>query len=644
MCGIFGYIASFPIPDAEAVLVRGMDAQAHRGPDGRGTWISPDRRVGLSHVRLSIIDIDSGTQPMVDPASGVVICYNGEIYNYLELKSDLVGAQFRTHSDTEVILQAYLRWGRECVHKLRGMFALLIWDPRAQTLFFARDRFGIKPLYWMVRNDRVYFASELKALLPLTAERRIAKHALAEYFSFQHMVSGATLLEGIKEVPAAHSGTVAFDGSVRPTRYWEVHYEPDPYHTEAYFVEKLRELMADSIAKHIRADVDVGAYVSGGLDSSLVAILGRAGRAAGTFKAFNGRFAESPAFDESRYARAVADENGMTIYVQDITEDDFVDNIEKVIYHLDTPVAGPGSFAQFMISRLAATQLKVVLGGQGGDELFGGYARYLIAYFEQCILGAIDGTLNNGNFIVTYESIIPNLETLKEYKPLLQEFWTDGLFGDRDERYFRLINRCTTLGNLIAFDDLPMDAVHSAFKKIFWGANVGPESYFDLMTHFDFKTLLPALLQVEDRMSMAHGIESRVPLLDHPIVEFAATIPANIKFAHGELKRLLRLAFAHRLPKAVRERKDKMGFPVPLNQWFNSGGKVTEFVHDMLGSARARSRSYLSSPGQMDNVLSNQGAFNRSLWGLLSLELWQRQFIDATAATTVSDNVIAISS
>ncbi|WP_395757172.1 asparagine synthase (glutamine-hydrolyzing) [Achromobacter sp. EB05] len=630
MCGVFGFISHAPVGDAESILNRGIAMQRHRGPDGEGAWISRDRRVGLAHVRLSIIDLSTeAAQPMTDPDSGMVITYNGEIYNYIELRKEL-GGDFRTTSDTEVVLRAYLRWGADCVKKLRGMFAFVIWDPKCNAAFFARDRFGIKPLYWTKQGERVYFASEMKALAPFMATRTVCASALSEYFSFQFTLSGATLLEGVHEVPAAHCGWMPQDGSLQIERYWEVHYELDAYHTEAYFVERLRELMAESIDLHMRADVEVGAYVSGGIDSSLLAILGREARPTGPFKIFNGRFSENQAFDESRYAQIVADENSMNCYFQDMTQDDFVDNIQDVIYHLDGPVAGPGSFPQYMVSRLAASKVKVVLGGQGGDEIFGGYARYLVAYFEQCIKGAIDGTLNNGKYVVTYESIIPNLVTLKEYKPMLQEFWSGGLFSPRDERYFRLINRANTLNGVVAPEAIAAEPVMRAFKEIFWGDNVGAEAYFDRMTHFDFKTLLPALLRVEDRMSMAHGVESRVPFLDHPLVEFAATIPANIKFASGELKRLLRVAFSQRLPSAVRERKDKMGFPVPLNHWMKAGGRTTEFVCDMLGSAKARSRDYLAPGVNLIDQTSKQGAYNRNMWAFLSLELWHQQFIDAS--------------
>jgi asparagine synthase (glutamine-hydrolysing) len=429
-------------------------------------------------------------------------------------------------------------------------------------------------------------------------------------------------------LPAAHYAVVAPGETPSPRKYWEVHYDIDYDHTERWFAQRLRDLLEDSVRFHLRADVEVGSYVSGGVDSSLLAAMARDIRPDGPFKAFNGRFADGPDFDESHYARALADENGMELHVADIGENDFVDHIAKVIWHLDQPTAGPGSFPQYMVSRRVGENIKVVLGGQGGDEIFGGYARYLVAYFEQCIKGAIEGSLHSGNFLVTYESIIPNLATLRQYKPMLREFWASGLFGERDERYWRLVNRANTFGGILAPEALDQRGTFEEFKGIFWGSNVGKESYFDSMTHFDFKTLLPALLQVEDRMSMAHGVEARVPFLDHPLVEFAATIPADIKFKNGELKRLLRVVFSDRLPQAIRERKDKMGFPVPLNLWLKKGGRARDLIGDILGSGSARARPYLREGMSIDSVLDSQSVYGRNLWALLGLELWHRQFVD----------------
>ncbi|WP_026349773.1 asparagine synthase (glutamine-hydrolyzing) [Bordetella sp. FB-8] len=630
MCGIFGFIAKAPInsESAKSTLEKGLDRIRHRGPDGSDVWVSRDGLAGLGHVRLAIIDIETGAQPMSSSEGRYTIVFNGEIYNYIELRKELGVEHFRTQSDTEIILHAYRKWGSACLERLRGMFAIAIWDAQEQRLFLARDRFGIKPLYWAETKSGLYFASEIKALLPFLDQRAVNNTALADYFTFQFCLGEKSLIQGVRQIPAAHYAVVGSGESPQPRRYWDVHYNIDYDHTEHWFRERLVELMSDSVRMHLRADVEVGSYVSGGVDSSLLAALAREQRPEGRFQIFNGRFTDGPDFDESKYAKALADERDMQLHVTDIGEQDFVDNIAKVIWHLDQPTAGPGSFPQYMVSKQVGQNIKVVLGGQGGDEIFGGYARYLVAYFEQCIKGAIEGTLHSGNFLVTYESIISNLETLRQYKPMLREFWASGLFGERDDRYWRLVNRANTFGGILNTEAMDQRATMAEFKSIFWGENVGKESYFDSMTHFDFKTLLPALLQVEDRMSMAHGVESRVPFLDHPLIEFAATIPADIKFKNGELKRLLKSVFSGHLPQAIRDRKDKMGFPVPLNLWLKKGGPARDLIGDLLGSAKARSRPYLNPGMSLDAVLDTQSIYGRNLWALLGLELWHQQFID----------------
>ena len=631
MCGIFAIIkkSSDKSASLHQAVESGLERIRHRGPDGSNVWTSPEQSVGFGHVRLAIVDIETGAQPM-SLEDGTTIIFNGEIYNYLELRQELGVDSFVTSSDTEVILRAYKRWGEDCVHHLRGMFAFLIWDAPTRRVFFARDRFGIKPLYWYEHpSGDVYFASEIKAFLPFMPQRSVSSRALSDYFSFQFCLGDKTLLEGVRQVSPAHCGWLANGSPLQIHQYWEVHYDLDFNHTDRFFIDRIQALAEDSSKFHMRADVEVGAYVSGGVDSSLLAILGSKYKPhESAFKIFNGKFLEGDAFDESQYAQAVADEHGMELHVASISEQDFVDSIAKVIYHLDSPVAGPGAFPQYMVSKLASQHLKVVLGGQGGDEIFGGYARYLIAYFEQCIQAGIDGTLHDGNFVVTYESIIPNLTTLRAYKPLMKEFWSNGLFEPRDQRYFRLINRANTIEPMLAPGTIRREEAFEDFRKIFWGSNVGKESYFDMMTHFDFKTLLPALLQVEDRMSMAHGLESRVPFLDHPLVEFAATAPANVKFLNGELKRWLREAFSDKLPRSIRERKDKMGFPVPLNLWLKRGGKARDLIGDTFSSSKARSRPYLAKSLSLDEILDSQSIYGRNLWALLSLELWHQQFID----------------
>lgn len=624
MCGIAGAVKlkHEPIPGLERNLQVMNTLQQHRGPDGEGKWMHPNHHVGFAHRRLAIIDLVTGAQPMSDGA-GNWVTYNGEIYNYIELRNELGLENFVTTSDTEVILRAYQKWGADCVNHLRGMFAFALWDEENSTLFCARDRFGIKPFYYTIVDGVFYFASEVKALLPFLERVETDLDGFKDYVTFQFCLAGKTLFKGVKELLPGHTLQVA-KGKVETRRYWEVYYNLDFDHTPKYFEEKLQALIEDSVKFHLRSDVPVGAYISGGVDSSIVASLASK-MYPDNFMGFHGRFSFSPEYDESRYARALAEYHGFELKEIDITAQDFIENIRKVIYHLDFPVAGPGSFPQYMVSKLASQHRKVVLGGEGGDETFGGYVRYIIAYFEQCIKAAVDGTMHSGNFIVTYESIIPNLVSLKQYKPLLQEFWREGLFEDMDRRYFRLINRANLMHDEVHWELLQDYSPFETFRSIFHGDNVQRESYFDLMTHFDFKTLLPALLQVEDRVGMAHGLESRVPFLDHSVTEFAATMPSNVKFKDGTMKHILKTAMRQVLPPAILERKDKMGFPTPVTEWVK--GEARDFVRDVFSSRKALQRDLVNNRVVL-NGLDQEEKYSRKIWGLLCLELWQQEFHD----------------
>ena len=627
MCGIGGAVSldRSPVPRLGRSLEVMNELQRHRGPDGHGVWCHPAGVAGLAHRRLSIIDLGStGAQPMLG-REGNVVTYNGEIYNYRSLRDELGPDLFTTQSDTEVLLHAYHKWGVDAVNHLRGMFSFALWDESRRTLFCARDRCGVKPFYYTVVNGVLYFSSEVKTLLPFVPQIETDLDGLQDYLTFQFCLEGKTMFKGIHELPPAHR-LVVHDGQVRVERYWEVFYRLDLHHTEAYFREEVERLLVDSVANHLVSDVPVGSYVSGGIDSSVVASIASA-RTEGRFHGFTGKFSVGEEYDESAYARELARWRDFDLFEIDITAKDFIDNIRRVIYHLDYPVAGPGAFPQFMVSGMARKHRKVVLSGVGGDEIFGGYVRYLVAYFEQCIKGAIEGTHHNANYIVTYESIIPNLTALRNYKPMLTEFWRDGLFEDRDRRYFRLVNR-NNFRDEIRWQMLGDYSPFERFRSIFWGPNVHAESYFDCMTHFDFKTLLPALLHIEDRVSMAHGLESRVPFVDHPLVELAATIPPAVKFKDGTMKRALLEAAHSFLPPMILERKNKMGFPVPLSEWMR--GDLQGFLWDLFTSSRALGRDLVDNSKVLDQI-GKEAKFGRKIWAMLSLELWQQEFHDRQA-------------
>jgi asparagine synthase (glutamine-hydrolysing) len=630
MCGIAGIFSASgqPVDRLRERLERMNALQKHRGPDDEGVWTSSDATVGMGHVRLSILDLsERGHQPMREEEAGLTIAFNGEIYNFRELRARLAPKyRFRTESDTEVILKAYMEWGEACPEYLRGMFAFAIWDERRKRLFLARDRFGIKPLYVASVGDRFYFASEIKALLPFLPRVEIDRNGLRDYLTFQLCLRGKTLFENIHEVLPASWRTVDAQGT-RTQTYWSVRYCLDMEHSDEWFVSRCRELVEDSVRAHIVSDVPVGSYLSGGMDSSGVAVLAK--RLAGTsdFMGFHGVFrGYGPRFDESEYAREVARREGIDLREIPISARDFIETFDKLIYHMDYPVAGPGSFPQYVVSRYVKGKRKVVLGGQGADEVFGGYVRYLIAYFEQCLKGAIGGESNSPRFVVTYESIIPNLTSLAGYEPLMRHFFAAGMFEDYDRRYFRLIDRSGDVRDGVRWEAFAPDYdVCEEFRQVYFCNEIGNRCYFDSMLHFDFITLLPALLQVEDRMSMAHGIESRTPFLDHPLVEFAATIPANVKFKAGELKRLPKRFFGDTLPESVLNRTDKMGFPVPLVQWY--GAELREFVEGAFREPSKAAGEFLDFDA-IRRGLPRESGFSRKMWGFLCLNSFCRQFLD----------------
>jgi len=410
-------------------------------------------------------------------------------------------------------------------------------------------------------------------------------------------------------------------------RYWEPSFQVDTDHSERYFIERIRFLLEDAVRLQMRSDVPVGAYLSGGMDSSLVTTLA-ARLAPGGFQTFTGRFDEGPEFDESGYARMVAEAAGAQMHLVTPTETDFIDLLPKLTWHMDEPVAGPGLFPQYMVSREAARHVKVVLGGQGGDEIFGGYVRYLVAYFEQAIKGAIYDSNEEGEHIVSFNSILPNLAALKQYVPMMRQFWQNGLFEDMDRRYFRLVDRSGGSLSLLspAFRaSCRPEEMFERFGEVF--NHPLTLSYYNKMTHYDLVANLPALLHVEDRVTMASSLESRVPLLDHRLTDLVASMPAGMKFRGGELKYILKRAIAGVLPDAVLNRKDKMGFPVPVHLW--ARGRAREFFADTLLSQRSRERG-LFDVAQVEKLMESEGAFGRGLWGLLNLELWYRTFIDRT--------------
>lgn len=631
MCGICG-ILSHPeqLGGREKNIVEEMKKRLqHRGPDGDGLHVSSHAVLG--HQRLAIIDLDHGAQPMISADQRYVVVFNGEIYNYLELRQKLIqlGRHFQTFSDTEVLLQMLIHYRQDALIKLNGMFSFVFLDTYTGEWLMARDHVGIKPLYFReLPGHQLLFSSEIKAILAHPeVQPELNLKGLNHYFTFQFCLNGETLFKHIKKIEPGHFVHGQGGAIHGVTRYWDASFRVDDYHNEQYFVERLRSLLEDSTRLQVRSDVPLGAYLSGGIDSSAVTCFAANCLDEG-MPVFTGKFLESASYDESAFARLVANHARAIIHEVVPTADDFVEFLPRIIQAMDEPLAGPGVFPQYMVSRAAVQHVKVVLGGQGGDEIFGGYARYLVGYLEQALKGAIFETQEEGKHLVGLESIVPNLPLLRQYGPLMKNFWRDGLFEEMDARYFRLIDRSPDLSMLLTeemLSKLDREEVFADFQALF----NHPEtmSYINKMTHFDFKTLLPALLHVEDRVSMAVSLESRVPLLDPRIVELVGSAPPAMKFKGGKTKSLLKSAVRSIIPDQVLDRKDKMGFPVPLAEWMQ-GGVVRDFVNDILLSQASCTRG-IYSENALRSMAEKQGVGSRQLWGALSLELWHQRFIDA---------------
>ncbi len=622
MCGIVGYYC----PDTfsnKNILFDMMNKLSHRGPDDEGSYTCHTNKIAFGHKRLSIIDIDGGKQPFISNDKNYVIIFNGELYNYIELRQMLIGKgyKFRTYSDTEVLLNMFIEFGQKMLNNLNGIFSFAILNKTTNQLFLARDQFGVKPLYFYSSDSFFAFASEIKALMiHPKINFKVNENKIREYTVLQIPIGRETFYESIYKLEPGNYMTIENGIVSSQKQYWDLSYKIDETKTEKQFSRELLLLLQNSTTLQVRSDVPIGTYLSGGLDSSIVSVLA-AKNYSSKIKTFTGGFKVSKEYDETIFAKVVSDEINSEYHEIFPTHLDFIQNFENLIYHMDEPAGGPGIFSQFMVSKLASKHVKVMLGGHGGDELFGGYARYNIAYLEESLKGAI---LENSNkkYVVNLESIIKNLPSLKQYIPLLKRQFSSGFFDQMNQRYFNLINRSFSLKELYNeefVESIDMENIFSKFDKIFNKPDTN--SLFNKMTYFDLKTLLPALLQVEDRVSMAVSIESRVPLLDTRIAELAASIPPVMKFSGGKLKHILLKSTKDILPKKIVNRKDKMGFPTPLNEWMK--GPLKEYIMDIFLS----NQSYQRGIYRVDNIekqLNSEGKFTRDLWGLLNLELWQR--------------------
>ncbi|HTM11112.1 MAG TPA: asparagine synthase (glutamine-hydrolyzing) [Verrucomicrobiae bacterium] len=623
MCGIVGIMSLGDHPVARQEIGHMCDAIVHRGPDDEGSYIAVG--IGLGMRRLSIIDLATGHQPVRNEDGSVWVVFNGEIYNFKELRDDLEhrGHSFYTSTDTEVIAHLYEESGPRCVEKMRGMFTFAVWDETRKTLLLARDRLGVKPLYYTEAGGRLAFASELKSLLRLPeVERRINWASFDYLLSSQYTPATESLIEGVHKLEAGHI-LIAGPGR-RPTvqRYWDVCFEPDYNHDEEYFVERLRELLLESVRLRLVSDVPLGAFLSGGIDSSsVVAMMTRL--ASAPVKTFSIGFKEVR-YNELAHARIVAERFG-TEHHELVLEPDALALMDELAWYLDEPLGDPSCIPTYMVSRLAADHVKVVLSGDGGDEIFAGYEKYLVEERER------------RHYIPA-----PARKALAWTASLMPL----GMKGRNLIYHYSLDGHARYLDSLVLFPNEDKQALlRREIREILtlgcqnngYGAFADKGHWLSSVQYLDIHSYLPLdILTKVDRMSMACSIEAREPLLDHKLVEFAATIPPELKLRQGDTKYIFKRALRGILPDTIINRP-KQGFAVPLEDWFR--GNLASFVRDLLLSSRSSQRG-IFEPSYIEKLLRIHEQGRRrdiELWTLISFELWCRTFLDRAARWPDSD-------
>ncbi|MDB4470831.1 asparagine synthase (glutamine-hydrolyzing) [Deltaproteobacteria bacterium] len=622
MCGIAGYIDL--TQQAEHPLIEKMTrSMHHRGPDGEGYHL--DGPVALGHRRLSIIDLTGGKQPMADDSGRYWITFNGEIYNFPELREQLKkqGHQFLTRCDTETILATYKQFGENCVDHLRGMFAFVIWDSLGKTLFLARDRVGKKPLYYHFDEKRFVFASEVKAILEHPViERELDHSALADYLQLQYVPFPKTIFRQVKKLPPGYTLKIDLsnDGlQATERKYWDLHYAPDSSLSESDWCEQLREKLAEAVRIRMISDVPLGAFLSGGVDSSaVVAFMAKAQSA--PVKTFSIGFKEED-FSELKYARQIAEQFG-TEHHEYVVEPDAMDVLPKLAWEFDEPFADSSAVPTYYVSKLARENVTVILSGDGGDETFAGYGRYP---------WAVDMT--------KYDVIPDGLKKLMFGVP--SALMPDGMRGKGMLRHlsknpFGRYAGLVSQGESTYFQGLFSDAFKNSLPQNY-SADPFLQTYFDgcnsndyltRIQYLDTKTYLPEDIMTKvDRASMLCSLETRAPLLDHEFLELAAKIPSNLKLKNGTTKYILKKSLEGILPDNILYRK-KMGFGVPLVHWFKED--LVNYARDILFSTEAKQRGYFNMQ-QIENVLDNHQKAGRDLspriWGLLFFEHWCKNWL-----------------
>jgi len=628
MCGINGI--AFSRKSKRQVDRRALEAmrdvQFHRGPDDGGMFI--EENIGLGHRRLSIVDVSHGAQPMFNEDGSLVIIYNGEIYNHADYRAELEakGHVYQTHCDTETILHLYEEYGAKAVEKLRGMFAFAIWNRREKTLFIARDRLGVKPLYYVHdEQGNLFFGSEIKTLLEANALKpELNYNALPDQLANHGTSFDETLFKGVKRLLPGHS-LFWQDGNLRIEEFWDVNFEPKHEEkSDKDYIEEWREMFKHSVKLRLMADVPLGMFLSGGIDSSAICAM-MAGMVDAPVKTFSVGFAEREA-NEFEYARIVAKAYKTEHHEITITPEQFFAELPNLVWHEDEPVGFIASVPLYFVSKLAQKHVKVVLTGEGSDEILAGYGRYAKAV----------SLLNYGE---KYESLTPNF---------VREIVKSGatLFGGKLNRTF--LTRESDIENLFldnfaVFSKAMQKSLLSVetkariaeqnpyFYQNKWLEKTDAKDVLDKLLYVDTKTYLHELLMKQDQMSMAASIESRVPFLDHKLVELTAQMPTKMKLRGKETKFLLREAMKGILPGEILTRS-KMGFPVPVGNWFRH--QFRHIVDEYVLSERSLARGIFNADFVREIVAKHNAGENHDerLWFLVNFEIWQRRFFDGETA------------
>jgi asparagine synthase (glutamine-hydrolysing) len=616
--------------DARATIERMTTALAHRGPDEYGYHI--DERAALGHRRLSIIDLATGQQPMYNEDRSIAVVYNGEIYNFAEIRDRLVkaGHVFRTNSDTETIVHAYEEWGEGCVQRFRGMFAFAIRDIGKDRLFLARDRFGKKPIFYANYNGRFVFASEMKAILTDRAlARRIDEEALAAFFMLSYIPAPLTIFEGIRKLPPGCTLTVA-SGRVVERQYWDLTFAPNRSRSEADFIDEFMERMAEAVRLRLLSEVPLGAFLSGGIDSSaVVAFMAKASQT--PVNTFTIGFAGDTGFfeDERQYARMVASKY-QTAHHEYEVRPELTGIIDRIVESFDEPFADDGAIPSYFVCRIARENVTVALSGLGGDEAFCGYERYLGFELSRWFARIPAGV--RGRMIAPLVDRLPESRSGGYRVNHLKRFVRSAV-EDEGRRYLGFVSKTggAYRGGLFTGAPQRLDAAASAVEDRFLahyrGANA--EDPLDRVFYTDVKTYLPDdILALTDRLSMCHSLEVRVPFLDHELFEFSATIPSAIKLKWLQKKHLLKKALPGLLPKPILTHK-KQGFVGPMARWLRED--LRSYALEVL-SPRHLERHGLLQTETVTRVLNDHFDGRESndtlIWGLMVFQTWFERYMD----------------